>query len=180
MAIPGPKPDHRGLERRGCRSRGGREERRSHNRPPRYGGRARRVGCTGAFAFAECRGSNALFSDGAGVLWDVPRFVEAVAPELAPRKMPITQDATAGAEPAPAELPEKEAAALAGVGFEPTGVDVVAQRVASSGVEMRELLSALALLELKGYVSRDAGGAFVRTPISNSSVSPSDGPRETS
>jgi DNA processing protein len=41
------------------------------------------------------------------------------------------------------------------------GVDVVARR---SGVEMRELLSALALLELKGYVTRDAGGAFVRTP----------------
>lgn len=134
----------------------------------------------GPFAFAECRGSNALLSDGAGVLWDVPRFVEAVAPELAPRRLSITQDATAGAEPVPAELPEKEAAALAGVGFEPTGVDVVAQRVAGSGVEMRELLSTLALLELKGYVSRDAGGAFVRTPISNSRVSPSGGSRETS
>jgi DNA processing protein len=132
------------------------------------------------FAFAEYRGSNALLSDGAGVLWDVPRFVEAVAPELTRRRLPVTQDETARAELAPAELPEKEAAALAGVGFEPTGVDVVAQRVAGSGVEMRELLSALALLELKGYVSRDAGGAFVRTPISNSSVSPSGGPKETS
>jgi DNA processing protein len=110
----------------------------------------------GPFGFAECRGSNALLADGAGVLWDVDRFVEAVAPELAPQKLPV-----AGAEPVPAELPENEAAALAGVGFEPTGVDVVARR---SGVEMRELLSALALLELKGYVTRDAGGAFVRTP----------------
>lgn len=109
----------------------------------------------GPFAFAECRGSNALLADGAGVLWDVDRFVEAVAPEPA-RKLPI-----AGVEPAPAKLPEKEAAALAGVGFEPTAVDVVAGR---SGVEMRELLSALALLELKGYVTRDAGGAFVRNP----------------
>jgi hypothetical protein len=49
-------------------------------------------------------------------------------------------------------------------------VDVVARRVADSagGVEMRELLSALALLELKGYVTRDAGGAFVRNPIGGS------------
>ncbi len=56
-------------------------------------------------------------------------------------------------------------------GFEPTGVDVVARRVADlvGGVEMRELLSALALLELKGYVARDASGAFVRNPVDGSS-----------
>jgi DNA processing protein len=115
----------------------------------------------GPFAFAECRGSNALLADGAGVLWDVGGFVEAVVPEPA-KKLPI-----AGVEPAPAELPEKEAAALAGVGFEPTAVDVVAGR---SGVEMHELLSALALLELKGYVTRDAGGAFVRNPSGHASA----------
>jgi predicted Rossmann fold nucleotide-binding protein DprA/Smf involved in DNA uptake len=45
------------------------------------------------------------------------------------------------------------------VGFEPTAVDVVAAR---SGVEMSKLLPALALLELKGYVRRDPGGAFLR------------------
>lgn len=128
----------------------------------------------GPFAFAECRGSNALLADGAGVLWDVDRFVEAVAPVSAPRRLPVAEDATAadaGVEPVPAELPEKEAAALAGVGFEPAGVDVVARRVANEagGVEMRELLSALALLELKGYVKRDAGGAFVRSPIGSPS-----------
>ncbi len=33
-----------------------------------------------------------------------------------------------------------------------------------SGVEMRDLLPALAMLELKGYVTRDVGGAFVRNP----------------
>ena len=126
----------------------------------------------GPFAFAECRGSNALLADGAGVLWDVDRFVEAVAPEAAPPRLPVAQEATgavAGAEPVPAELPEKEAAALAGVGFEPAGVDVVARRVAgeAGGVEMRELLSALALLELKGYVTRDSGGAFVRSSMTN-------------
>ena len=42
-----------------------------------------------------------------------------------------------------------------------SGVDVVAGR---SGVEMRDLLPALAMLELKGYVTRDVGGAFVRNP----------------
>ncbi len=110
----------------------------------------------GPFAFAECRGSNALLADGAGVLWDVDRFVDAVAPKMAPRKLSGTE-----AQSMPDELPKKEAAALAGVGFEPTEVDVVAGR---SGMEMRELLSALALLELKGYVTRDASGAFVRKP----------------
>ena len=84
-------------------------------------------------------------------------------------RLTVAQDesapnASGETEPVPAGLPEKEAAALAGVGFEPTGVDVVAQRVAGSGVAMHELLSALALLELKGYVTRDAGGAFVRNP----------------
>jgi DNA processing protein len=128
----------------------------------------------GPFAFAECRGSNALLADGAGVLWDLDRFVEVVAPEAASQRLLVAQDASTGAEPVPAELPEKEAAALAGVGVEPAGVDVVASRVADSAgaVEMRELLSALALLELKGYVTRDASGAFVRNPISGPSRNP--------
>jgi DNA processing protein len=106
----------------------------------------------GPFDFAECRGSNALLADGAGVLWDLDRFLEVVAPEVAPQRLPVAQDVEA--ETIPAELPEKEAAALAGVGFKPAGVDVVAKRVAdfAGGIEMRELLSALALLELKGYV----------------------------
>ena len=131
----------------------------------------------GPIGFPECRGSNALLADGAGVLWDVERFVEAVAPEPAPQRLPVAQDATAvadaGAKPAPDELPEKEAAALAAVGFEPTEVDVVARRVAgeAGGVEMRELLSALVLLELKGYVTRDASGAFVRNSSGGSSGS---------
>ena len=59
----------------------------------------------------------------------------------------------------PAGLPETEATVLSGVGFEPTQVDVVAGR---SGIEMRQLLPALTLLELKGYVVRDPDGAFVR------------------
>lgn len=128
----------------------------------------------GPFAFAECRGSNALLADGAGVLWDLDRFVEVVALEAASARLPVAQDAAAGMEPVPSELPEKEAAALAGVGFEPAGVDVVARRIAdfTGGVEMRELLSALALLELKGYVTRDAGGAFVRNSIGGPSRNP--------
>ena len=110
----------------------------------------------GPIGFPECRGSNALLADGAGVLWDIDGFVDAVAPETTPQKLSV-----AGAQTAPAELPEKEAAAFMAVGFEPTEVDVVAS---STGMEMRELLSALTLLELKGYVTRDASGAFVRSP----------------
>jgi DNA processing protein len=110
----------------------------------------------GPIGFPECRGSNALLADGAGVLWDIDGFVKTVAPEIAPQKLTVAETA-----PAPAELPEKEAAALMAVGFEPTEVDVVAS---STGMEMRELLSALTLLELKGYVTRDASGAFVRSP----------------
>jgi hypothetical protein len=57
--------------------------------------------------------------------------------------------------------------ALARVGFVSAGPDVVAKRVADlvGGVEMREHFSALALLELKGYVIRDTSGAFVRNSI---------------
>jgi len=102
----------------------------------------------------ECRGSNGLLADGAGVLWDIPEFVEAVAP-LSGDTM---RDGSSGLPP-PASLPEAEAAVLSGVGLEPRGVDAVAKH---SGVEMPEVLPALALLELKGFVSRDGVGAYVR------------------
>jgi len=96
-----------------------------------------------------------LLADGAGVLWDIPEFLEAVAPK-----------GGAGPEvPAPSVptgLPETEAAALSGVGLEPRGVDAVARR---SGIVMSELLPALALLELKGFVHRDAVGAYVRRAV---------------
>ncbi len=102
----------------------------------------------------ECRGSNALLADGAGVLWDIEEFVDAVAQE---RGVPTKGEASDGISFA--GLPETEAAVLAGVGFDPTGADAVARR---SGVEMPEVLPALALLELKGFVSRDRVGAYVR------------------
>lgn len=102
----------------------------------------------------ECRGSNKLLADGAGVLWDIPEFVEAIAPE------PIRERGESAEEPhITEELPENEARALAGVGFESTPVDTAADR---SGLAVQELLSALTLLELKGYVARDDAGAFLR------------------
>jgi DNA processing protein len=111
----------------------------------------------GPVGFVECRGSNALLADGAGVLWDIDLFADAVAPEPASQKLAVAEASQEA--PVPAELPEREAAVLMGVGFEPTEVDAIAGR---SGIGMRELLPALALLELKGYVTRDAGGTFVR------------------
>lgn len=107
----------------------------------------------GPLAAAECRGSNKLLADGAGVLWDIQEFVDAYA-SGALVGSPLVREPLV-----PAELPETEAAVLSGVGLEPTEVDAVAGR---SGVEMREVLPALALLELKGYVTRNLGGAFVR------------------
>lgn len=102
----------------------------------------------------ECRGSNGLLADGAGVLWDVSEFVEAVAPRG------VTKTATDTSHDCVlAGLPETEAAVLSGVGLEPRGVDAVARR---SGVDMPSVLPALALLELKGFVSRDSVGAYVR------------------
>ncbi|HSL01824.1 MAG TPA: DNA-processing protein DprA [Rubrobacteraceae bacterium] len=103
----------------------------------------------------ECRGSNRLLADGAAVLWDVPEFLEAVVVKTGGER---TGDAPL-ASPVPAGLPGTEAAVLSGVGIEPAGVDLVAGR---SGVAMDELLPALALLELKGYVSRDRDGAYSR------------------
>jgi DNA processing protein len=108
----------------------------------------------GSLGAPECRGSNKLIADGAEVLWDVDEFLSVVVSKDA--ATPRSGSAIA----VPAELPETEASALCGVGFEPTAVDVVAAR---SGVELHELLPALALLELKGYVRRDAGGAFLRS-----------------
>lgn len=113
----------------------------------------------GPVGAAECRGSNKLLSDGAGVLWDIPEFVEEVAPAPTPDER---GDGGGQPSPVPEELPPDEARILANVGFKPAQVDVVAAR---SGVEMRELLPALALLELKGYVARDAAGAIVRRPV---------------
>ena len=105
----------------------------------------------GPLTAPECRGSNRLLADGAGALWDIEEFVDAYASGIF--------EPAIGDPPPPAGLPETEATVLSGVGFEPTEVDAVAGRC---GVEMRELLPALALLELKGYVTRNPGGAFVR------------------
>ena len=103
----------------------------------------------------ECRGSNRLLADGAGVLWDVPEFVSALGqrdPDTAAERVPLEA-------PLPVGLPATEEAVLSGVGFEATGVDAVARR---TGVVMRDVLPALALLELKGFVFRNAVGAYSR------------------
>jgi len=107
----------------------------------------------------ECRGSNGLLADGAGVLWDIPEFVDAVAREISVTSAGGASERT---QPLPAGLEDTEAAVLSGVGFEPRGVDAVAKR---SGVEMTEVLTALALLELKGFVNRDGVGSYVRRAI---------------
>lgn len=108
---------------------------------------------------SECRGSNGLLADGAGVLWDIPEFVGAIVPAS---EVPEVGGISDGIPPPPASLPENEAAVLSGVGLEPRGVDVVARRC---GVELREALAALAMLELKGFVSRDGVGAYVRRAV---------------
>ncbi len=107
----------------------------------------------------ECRGSNRLLADGAGVLWDVDAFLDAVCgPAKAPgptrdkEVVPVLPDPPDG-------LPEREAEVLRGVDFRSAAADVVAGR---TGVEMRNVLSSLAMLELKGYVVRDAAGNFAR------------------
>jgi len=107
----------------------------------------------GPLAAAECRGSKKLLADGAGVLWDLQEFVDAYASGV------VLGGPSPGEPLVPAELPETEAAVLSGLGLEPAEVDAVALR---SGVEVREVLPALAMLELKGYVTRNLGGAFVR------------------
>ena len=81
----------------------------------------------------ECRGSNGLLADGAGVLWDIPEFVEAVAPHG-------RRDGLDGRPRPSGYLPacqRPRPPCSRGVGFEPRGVDAVARR---SGVEMPEVL----------------------------------------
>lgn len=112
----------------------------------------------GPIGVAECRGSNRLLGDGAGVLLDIPEFVET----LAPREPELEAAKTSGGSGAGEPLPETEARALRGVGFEPRQADEISR---DSGVGVRELLPALSMLELKGYVARDSAGAFVRRGI---------------
>ena len=100
-----------------------------------------------------------MLADGAGVLWDIPEFVDAIARE---HRVPVTGGASGGEKPLPSGLEDKEAAVLCGVGFEPRGVDAIAK---NSGVTMPEVLTALALLELKGFVSRDGVGSYVRRAV---------------
>ena len=115
-----------------------------------------------------CRGSNRLLADGAGVLWDLPEFLEAVTGRSV-EKLPsgLVAAEPVGQEPVlpdpPVGLPEDEAGVLRGVDFRSVGADVVAGR---TGVEMKVVLSALAMLELKGYVARDAAGNFARRSAS--------------
>jgi DNA processing protein len=110
----------------------------------------------GPLGTPECLGSNRLLGDGAGVLWDIAEFVDAYAQGT----QRVASGGSSGDQPpVPGSLPEGEAAVLAGVGLKPTGVDEISDR---SGLETRRVLSALSLLELKGYVARGAGGAFVR------------------
>ncbi len=117
----------------------------------------------GPIGATECKGSNKLLSEGAGVIWDIQEFVDSVAPKGV-GTLPEVEDGPRGVdEPVPAELPENEAAALLGVGFEPTEVDVISAR---SGISMGVLLSALTMLELKGYVARSPSGAFTRMTVS--------------
>ncbi|MGB3635067.1 MAG: DNA-processing protein DprA [Rubrobacteraceae bacterium] len=115
----------------------------------------------GPLGAPECRGSNKLLADGAGVLWDIPDFVDDVAPVSRTTVQNVSGEGVQELL-VPDDLPHTEASALKGIGFEPTPVDEVARQ---SGVEMHELLSALALLELKGYVTRDSAGALVRRPV---------------
>ena len=78
------------------------------------------------------------------------------------QRVPVADRASEDVQPMPSGLEDTEAAVLSGVGFEPSGVDAVAKR---SGVELPEVLTALALLELKGFVSRNSVGAYVRRAI---------------
>jgi DNA processing protein len=112
----------------------------------------------------ECRGSNRLLADGAGVLWDVDEFLDAVCgPGNAPDGLRAEEIAVAPVLPDSADgLPEREAEVLRGVDFRSAGADVVAGR---AGLEIRTVLSSLAMLELKGYVMRDAAGNFARRGV---------------
>lgn len=110
----------------------------------------------GPLGSPECLGSNRLLGDGAGVLWDVAEFVNAYAQGI---EHPPVASSPTHVSPVPDSLPEGEATVLAGIGLRPTGVDEISDR---SGLETRQVLSALSILELKGYVARAAGGAFVR------------------
>ena len=123
------------------------------------------------WAYLECRGSNKLLADGAGVLWDIPEFAEAIVwSRESPKERVLRQRMTGGvASQCRRSLPGNEARRSRESGSRPTSVDVAAGR---SGLEMpvHELLSALALLELKGYVARTMPELFVRRAVAMSPI----------
>src|SRR3712207_4466732 len=69
----------------------------------------------GPLTAPECRGSNRLLADGAGVLWDIEEFVDAYTSGIVG---PATDGVPPGGAP-PGGLPETEAAVLSGVGYGP-------------------------------------------------------------
>lgn len=108
----------------------------------------------GPIGMPECRGSNKLLADGAAVLWDIEEFAAAFGEAVKP------EPEVSGAGPGvPEGLPPAESRVLTAVDFAPSGIDVIGAR---SGLDMRSLLPALTLLELKGYIAKDSSGAFVR------------------
>ena len=85
------------------------------------------------------------------------KFVDAIARE---HRVPVAEGASGDIQPF-FRSEDTEAAVLCGVGFEPSG----GRGRERSGFEMPEVLTALALLELKGFVSRDGVGSYVRRAV---------------
>ena len=147
MALPGEEPGHRRVGIHGG-SRGGPEQSGALI-TARHGLDAGRDvwAVPGPPGVRECRGSNGLLADGAGVLWDIPEFVGAIAPRArGPGDRVLVSNV-------PTACRSRGRRPVRG-GARPRGVDAVARR---SGVQIPEVLPALAMLELKGFVSRRRG-----------------------
>lgn len=103
----------------------------------------------------HCRGSNRLIKTGAFAVEGVADILEAV-PILGPEARPMTGP-PGGRQGPPADLPEDARAVLDALGASAVDIDTLSRH---AGLSASVLQALLLDLELRGWVERDASGAY--------------------
>ena len=112
----------------------------------------------------NCVGSNQLMREGAGVVtcaWDIVREYQALYPTQIhekptyPAQQEVTEPIIAPPKPIPKDLDPNEQLVLSNLATEDRHIDTLA---AQTGLSTGDILSALTMLEIKGYAVTQPGG----------------------